>query len=379
MEELETRVLLSASVMQGGPDLAASLEAAAKAHGAKHSVVGALATVTPLTVSTIPSNGDLNPYGLAFVPEGFPSGGALQPGDLLVSNFNDGAPNNQQGTGTTITLVSPNGHTSTFFQGSSGLGLTTALGILKKGFVIVGNLPTMDGTSATAQPGSLLVLDKNGNKVAGFTDSQMIDGPWDLAIDDDGSHASVFISNVLNGTVSRLNLNVSSSGVSMQSLTQIASGFMFKPDPIALELGPTGLAFDEQTGQLFVASTEDNKIFAISNAERRNTDAGTGKVIYQDTVHLHGPLGMVLAPNGDLIFANGDALNSDAAQPSTLVEITHRGKFVSQFSIDTAEDAPFGIAIASDEGQVRFAAVDDNNNMVSIWTIGKEHGMEMRF
>src|SRR5262249_30699771 len=39
--------------------------------------------------STIPENGDLNPYGIAFVPDGFPSGGVISPGDVLVSNFND--------------------------------------------------------------------------------------------------------------------------------------------------------------------------------------------------------------------------------------------------------------------------------------------------
>ena len=40
------------------------------------------------TVTTVPANGDLNPYGVAFVPPGFPSGGTLSPGDILVSNFN---------------------------------------------------------------------------------------------------------------------------------------------------------------------------------------------------------------------------------------------------------------------------------------------------
>src|ERR1700751_5294728 len=57
--------------------------------------------------STIPLNGDVNPYGVAFVPENFPAIGKLQPGDLLVSNFNDA--NNIQGTGTTIIDVSADG------------------------------------------------------------------------------------------------------------------------------------------------------------------------------------------------------------------------------------------------------------------------------
>ena len=42
-----------------------------------------------LDVSTVASSGDQNPYGVAFVPHGFPSGGPLRPDDILVSNFND--------------------------------------------------------------------------------------------------------------------------------------------------------------------------------------------------------------------------------------------------------------------------------------------------
>src|SRR5262249_32763432 len=43
----------------------------------------------PLQVSTVPSNGDLNPYGLAFVPSDFGSEGKLKAGEMLISNFND--------------------------------------------------------------------------------------------------------------------------------------------------------------------------------------------------------------------------------------------------------------------------------------------------
>jgi hypothetical protein len=56
--------------------------------------------------STIPGNGDLNPYGVALVPPGFPTDGPLAPGDILVSNFNNS--NNLQGTGTTIIKFTPN-------------------------------------------------------------------------------------------------------------------------------------------------------------------------------------------------------------------------------------------------------------------------------
>jgi hypothetical protein len=48
------------------------------------------APVVPLQVSTSPSNGDLNPYGLINVPSGFPAG-SIRTGQLLVSNFNNSA------------------------------------------------------------------------------------------------------------------------------------------------------------------------------------------------------------------------------------------------------------------------------------------------
>jgi hypothetical protein len=94
--------------------------------------------------STVPPNGDVNPYGVAFVPEGFPHGGPLRPGDIIVSNFNNSG--NLQGTGTTIVRVNNGSSPTVFFQGQQGLGLTTALGILSRGFVLVGNLPSLDGS-----------------------------------------------------------------------------------------------------------------------------------------------------------------------------------------------------------------------------------------
>jgi len=147
-----------------------------------------------LDVSTIPpapASPDLNPYGVAFVPNGFPPGSKLSPGDILVSNFND--PNNIQGTGITITKVAPDGETSTFFQGTfsppTDGGLTTALGVLKRGFVVVGQLPNqISGPNPGPKSGSLLFLNKNGNLVLKYTN---VNGPWDLTIDDHFDHASI--------------------------------------------------------------------------------------------------------------------------------------------------------------------------------------------
>ena len=294
------------------------------------------------TVTTVPANGDLNPYGVAFVPPGFPSGGTLSPGDILVSNFN--ASSNLEGTGTTIVDIKPNGAQSLFFQGPSApgqVGLSTALGILQRGFVIVGNVPgTYDsqGNLVSVGQGSLTILDRNGKVVTTISDSLFLDGPWDLTVNDQGSQAQVFVSNVLNGVVTRIDLSIPKSGDPIiESLTRIGSGYLHSIEPAVLAVGPTGLAYNPKNDTLYVASTEDNEIFAIPNAGSRTNDAGTGRVVYHDNAHLRGPLGLVLAPNGDLITANGDAVNADPNQASELVEFTPRGKFVGQFSIDPTQ------------------------------------------
>ncbi len=325
------------------------------------------------TVTTVPANGDLNPYGVAFVPPGFPSGGTLSPGDILVSNFN--ASSNLEGTGTTIVDIKPNGAQSLLFQGPSApgqVGLSTALGILQRGFVIVGNVPgTYDsqGNLVSVGQGSLTILDRNGKVVTTISDSLFLDGPWDLTVNDQGSQAQVFVSNVLNGVVTRIDLSIPKSGDPIiESLTRIGSGYLHSIEPAVLAVGPTGLAYNPKNDTLYVASTEDNEIFAIPNAGSRTNDAGTGRVVYHDNAHLRGPLGLVLAPNGDLITANGDAVNADPNQASELVEFTPRGKFVGQFSIDPTQGAAFGLAVTNVGGILRLAAVEDVTNSVDVWT-----------
>jgi hypothetical protein len=326
----------------------------------------------PRQTSTIPANGDLNPYGVAFVPDGFPKGTNVAPGDVLVANFN--ASSNTQGTGTTIVSITPDGTQNLFFQGT-GLGLTTALNALKKGFVIVGNVPNSGGN---AQQGSLIVLDKDGNQVSGspLVDPTFLDGPWDSTVIDNGNSAIVFVSCVLSGTVSRLELVFTGSAVSIKSKVTIASGYMFGPNAAAFVVGPTGLAYDPKNDVLYVASTEDNEIFAVPDATKATKSNGTGTVIFNDQTHLHGPLGLVLAPNGDLISSQGDAINpsSDPAQVSEIVEFTKgkgttQGTFVSQFSIDSAVGAAFGIAIDPGGKGVELAAVDDQVGTLTVYPL----------
>lgn len=337
--------------------------------------------VVPIQSSTVPSNGDGNPYGVAFVPKDFPSGGAVKPGDILVSNFNNSVP--IQGTGTTIIRLTPNsqvapsGSASVFFQGTTPppLGLTTALGVLKRGFVVVGSVPTTDGTFNTIQPGSLLILDRNANIVATLTNATLLDSPWDLTIQDGGDSAKVFVSNVVSGTVTRLDLAIISGKPAVMGTTQIVKGYTVKPNAGAVILGPTGLAYDAERDILYVASTADNAIFKVLNAGRITQPVIRGTIIFQDD-HLRGPLALVLAPNGDLITSNGDAVNADPTQPSEIVEFTKEGKegkFIGQFSIDSVLGSAFGIAIVpAGEDSVRLAAVDDSRNDITVFRLSTQ-------
>lgn len=324
--------------------------------------------------STVPANGDLNPYGVALVPV---SAGKLIAGNILVSNFNNKA--NQQGTGSTIVEIAPNGSTQLFAQidvddlpGScpGGVGLTTALVALRRGWVVVGSLPTTDGTSATVKAGCLIVLDRTG-KVVETISGDPINGPWDMTAFDGDQTASLFVTNVLNdldpnapkaqqtATVVRLILDVDDADKPrVVSSTVIGSGFPARFDPVALVIGPTGVALDSDGDVLFVADSLNNRIAAISDPLTRTSSAGVGSSVSQGGA-LNDPLGLVRAPNGDLIAANGGDGN--------LVEVSPGGKQVATKLVDKSGSPPgsgalFGLLAEND--QVFF--VDDANNTFNI-------------
>ncbi len=151
-----------------------------------------------LLTSTVPANGDQNPYAVLVAPV---SAGKVRQGDVLVTNFNNSG--NLQGLGTTIVDYSPATRQLTQFtalprhlpQCPGGVGLTTAMAMLRSGWVIVGSLPSQDGTTATKGQGCLLVLDAQGN-LAGVLAGRNINGPWgNMAVIDRGTTATLFVSN----------------------------------------------------------------------------------------------------------------------------------------------------------------------------------------
>ena len=354
------------TVTAAGLLTAGSALAAPAGHGGT-SFIGPLHH-TRVVASTIPKNGDVNPYGVAVVPR---SAGDLRRGDVLVSNFNNST--NTQGTGSTIVEVTPGGHQSLFAHVTDGncpggVGLTTALVVLRSGWVIVGSLPTQSSVTTNggiSGPGCLIVLDKWGH--VRNTITQGIDGPWDMTSVDLGGFTELFVTNVLGGilgpanpnggTVERLLINSGYTHVPhVLASTQIGSGFPARTDPNALVIGPTGVGVS-RNGTAYVADTLSNRIAAIPNAVFRHHDDGTGATVTQGG-WLVGPLGLAIAPNGNILTVNGGN--------GSMVETTPFGKQIVKKTVDHNQGGAgnlFGLAVKPGADAVYFVDdfMNDNN------------------
>jgi len=348
-------------------------------------ILPSLKTITTIA-STVPANGDVNPYGVAQVKRTI---GNLRAGHILVSNFNNAG--NFQGTGTTIVEVAPDGNVSLFaaidagtLPGScpGGIGLTTALVVLEQGWVIVGSLPTTNDGTVFSGSGCLIVLDSLGNPVETFYGS-LINGPWDMAAFDGEHEAKLFVTNVLNGTVAaggevvhggtvtRLNLKVSTAKMPvLESITVIGSGFPERTDPAALVIGPTGVGLrancasdsddcDRDGALLYVADTLSNRIAVIDRPLGRTTSAGIGRTLTSGG-SLNAPLGLTVTPNGELLTVNGG--------DGFITEVSPGGAQVAKLLLDSSGSPPgagalFGLAFDPVRG-VYF--VDDATNTLNL-------------
>jgi len=337
------------------------------------SFIGPLNNVATVA-STVPANGDINPYGIVRVDR---SVGKLVRGNILVSNFN--ASSNLQGTGTTIVQITPGGAVSLFAEIEAnslpgacpgGVGLTTALAVLNKGWVIVGSLPTSDGTSATAQAGCLIVLNSMGKVVETFSGAP-INGPWDMTSVDLANAAVLFFTNVLNGTVAaggnvvhdgtvvRMWLDLTGVVPKAVSTAVIGLGFPERTDPAALVIGPTGVGYDSVHNVLCVADSLSNRVAAISGALTRTTALRLGSTVSMGG-SLNDPLGLTFAPNGDILTVNGN--------DGRIVETTPAGMQVATKFIDSSGNLPgagalFGLVARAGIG-VYF--VDDASNTLNL-------------
>jgi hypothetical protein len=223
------------------------------------------------------------------------------------------------------------------------------------------------------QSGCLLILDSAGNVVETISGAP-INGPWDMTAADGASSATLFVTNVLNGTVAgspnvvnmgtvvRIVLSTPAQGLpSISSEQVIGMGFPERTDPSALVVGPTGVGLGSD-GTLYVADSAGNGIASISNALKRPTPTN-GTTVSADGA-LNDPLGLAIAPNGDILTTNGGDGN--------LVETTPGGTQVEVKILDTSPAPPgpngngtlFGLAITPAADGLYF--VDDGTNTLNL-------------
>jgi DNA-binding beta-propeller fold protein YncE len=331
-------------------------------------------------INTVPSNGDQNPYAIVVAPV---SSGTVKQGDVLVGNFNNAA--NLQGTGSTIINYHPDSKEMTVFatvprdlkECPGGIGLSTAMTMLKSGWVIVGSTPSNDGTTGTKGAGCLIVLDNQG-KVASTIVSANINDPWgNMAVVDNGDHATLFLSNAGFGvggadgnppvfkqaTILRLDLDIPQGKAPVvKQETVIASGFGAQADKGVFLVGPTGLALSPDQKLLYASDAVGNRVTEIDDPMTRDTSAGVGRQLTADGF-LHRPLAMVTAPNGHLLVTN--ALNGQVVE---IDPATGKQLYARWIDTDKAQSPPgngdlFGIAMTP-EGDGFYYVQDDVNTLV---------------
>jgi sugar lactone lactonase YvrE len=367
------RTLLASAAAAAAAAVTATAAVPAAQATARTPFIGQFHKITTIA-STVPHNGDVNPYGVVVLKRSL---GRLVKGDVLISNFNNAK--NLQGTGTTLVEISPGGKLTQFARIKAtklpgpcpgGVGLTTALAVLRDGWVVVGSLPTANGMAATAKAGCLIVLDSRG-RVRETISGHGINGPWDMTATQRGTMASLFVSNVLNGTVAaggatvhrgqirRLTLKLRGSmPPKLMATVKVGSGFGEHSDPAALVVGPTGLGLSH--GTLYVADSVGNRVTAIAHAVTRSGSAGTGRVVTRNGA-LSTPLGLTMAPNGDVLTVNGGN--------GKIVETTPAGRQAAVKSLDRSGSPPgagalFGLGVAPHHSGVYY--VDDAVNTLRL-------------
>jgi hypothetical protein len=330
-----------------------------------------------IVTSTVPANGDQNPYAVVVSPV---TSGKLHQGDVIIDNFNDH--NNLQGLGTTIVSVDPKTKGLSLFAAiprhlpscPGGVGLTTAMAVLKSGWVVVGSLPSQDGTTRTKGPGCLIVLDNQGNVVNTIAGPN-INGPWgNMAVIDNGDSATLFVSMtgfdvggpdgkppIINkATVLRINLSIpSGKSPVVTSQTVIAHGFGEQADKDVFIIGPTGLCLHDTT--LYVSDALSNRIAAVVDAPTRTTSAGTGQDVTKDGL-LKRPLAMTMANNNHLLVTNG--LNGQVVEIDPILGKQLYARWVDANKAQTPPGSGdlFGIAATADGNGFYF--VEDEVNML---------------
>jgi hypothetical protein len=343
------------------------------------STLSALAKSKMTTIgSTVPTNGDGNPYGLAIAPA---TAGLITAGDLVVCNFNNSA--NTQGAGTTIV-----GLHATPGANPGGKPYGIAQDAKLQGCSALAMLPD-DSISASAFTANMIPLvTPSGTPNTPFA-SDSFAQPWSevYVAAHGGKPAALYVSN-FDGSIDRIELN----GDAQTSFTQIATGFCGSGTAGSI-YAPAGLTYDPSIDTLYIVDTSSFSVVAFANV----SGMGVGGVVVNGNcksvakpptpaptfsgpsaasarVIAHGaplfaPLSAALLGDGDLIVMNADVNIPAGQMPNLAIEVSPvlPGGFVGQpLQLDSGNPgALFGIAATVDgQGHQIVYFNDDNANSV---------------
>ena len=328
--------------------------------------IGTLNTIKAVASTVDAVNGDQNPYGLVVVPAGAATSGRLAVGDLLISNFNNRA--NVQGQGTTVERVRPsdaNPLPVTFFAGAAA---PVALVLNANATSVwIANYGLADNGSG----GNVQVTN---NKGALFTYGNINDnrlwGSWGQGFNGQTVGATpppvFFDANVLTGAVYRLQgFPSTSSGPNFAAatITQIATLGHLGTGAAGV-VGPQGMAYVAATDTLYVSDPANNRIVGIPGASTAS-GTGPGVSLYAGSP-LKQPAGLAINPlTGNLLVVDqGDNflheinLTTQVLVASKLLDATP--------VVNGAGAALFGLAAIMDaNNHLVVYFVNDNTNTIN--------------
>ncbi len=332
--------------------------------------IGGLNTIATLSSTVDAANGDNNPYALAIAPPvstSFPADGIsghVQPGDIIVGNFNNSA--GTQGAGTTYEDVTT-GHPINVFTepaGTAGGPVAFAFNTVN-GYNWVANAGLLNSTS----PGDQQIVSPTGT-LAGTLTNSATQYAWGETFNNlFGGKGAFFTSNVYSGSIVRTNIVATNTGVNFTYDT-LASGL-----PTTLSgfggtaVGPSGMV-DTSNDTLYFVDGLNNTVYSIANASTVAANTGTSNVqtVYSDTSgkYLDQPVGLTLNPiNGDLIISNQKTNNLVELNPTTKTIVAVKTVDHTAVQSNGNGSGLFGVAATTDaNGNLKVYFTDDNTNTV---------------
>jgi hypothetical protein len=315
--------------------------------------------ITTIGSTVDPKNGDQNPYGLAIAPI---TSGLMTAGDLMISNFNDAA--NVQGNGTTIEILhpTPGSKPTRFVQDPSLKGCA-------------GLAPdSQNNPWGAAYSANLAPFYTADGKIVSTLSKGPWDGPWGEAyLAPAGTVAPFFVTtNAKNGSL----VNVNLAGT---TFVTTVTGFSINAGAVPGTIyGLSGPTYDAASDTLYVVDSNLNRVVAFAKYSTMKASAvkvdskgvfsgpsaALAKVVFSGAP-LELPISAALLFNGHLVVGNTGGNKGQ----NLLVEISPAtGKVVATQNLDNGvAGALFGIvATGTSAATAKIFFNDDNDNTVKM-------------